>query len=180
MGNCAVPNPAKLLLQDAASCGITIRIRGKVGGLRRRLPASMAGGRTAFRRSAAKMPEPQFATIDDDLPRTFRREREAREREARDREAREREALEREAAIIEPAFLHRDPPSRLIVPPTAEDRLQIGFLRLMAFSVKVVFAAIPAVLILAVLLWLGGQALATFFPQLPRMQIFIHFPNPKI
>jgi hypothetical protein len=123
------------------------------------------------------MPEPQFATIDDDLPRTFRREREAREREARDREAREREADQREAMIIEPAFLRRDPPNRLVAPAAAEDRLQIGFLRLMAFCIKVVFAAIPAILILAVLLWLGGQALATFFPQLPRMQIFIHFPK---
>jgi len=123
------------------------------------------------------MPEPQFATIDDDLPRTFRREREAREREARDREAREREADQREAMIIEPAFLRRDPPNRLMVPAAAEDRLQVGFLRLMGFCIKVVFAAIPAVLILAVLLWLGGQALATFFPQLPRMQIFIHFPK---
>jgi hypothetical protein len=118
------------------------------------------------------MPEPQFATIDDDLPRTFRREREAREREAREREADQREAM-----IIEPAFLRRDPPNRLMAPAAAEDRLQIGFLRLTAFCIKVVFAAIPAIVILAVLLWLGGQALATFFPQLPRMQIFIHFPK---
>ncbi|MFM9847733.1 MAG: hypothetical protein ACKVP3_11305 [Hyphomicrobiaceae bacterium] len=123
------------------------------------------------------MPEPQFATIDDDLPRTFRREREAREREAREREAREREVDQREAMIIEPAFLRRDPPNRLINQPIADDRLQMSFLRLMTFCIKVVFAAIPAILILAVLLWLGGQALATFFPQLPRMQIFIHFPK---
>jgi hypothetical protein len=121
------------------------------------------------------MPEPQFATIDDDLPRTFRREREAREREAREREA--READQREAMIIEPAFLRRDPPNRLINQPVADDRLQMSFLRLTAFCIKVVFAAIPAIVILTVLLWLGGQALATFFPQLPRMQIFIHFPK---
>lgn len=121
------------------------------------------------------MPEPQFATIDEDLPRTFRREREAREREAREREEREREAT-----IIEPAFLRRETSHharRLIAEPPEDGLLQIGFLRLMAFFIKAVFAAIPAVLILAVLLWLGGQALATFFPQLPRMQIFIHFPK---
>jgi hypothetical protein len=121
------------------------------------------------------MPEPHFATIDDDLPRTFRREREAREREAR-----AREVHEREADIIEPAFLRRDSshqPHRLMPEPPADGRLQIGFLRLMAFCVKGVFAAIPAILILAVLLWLGGQALATFFPQLPRMQILVHFPK---
>ena len=59
----------------------------------------------------------------------------------------------------------------------ADDRLQMSFLRLTAFCIKVVFAAIPAIVILTVLLWLGGQALATFFPQLPRMQIFVHFPK---
>lgn len=120
------------------------------------------------------MPEPHFATLDDDLPRTFRREREARERDAR-----EREAQERETAIIEPAFLRRDTPHQHRHTPetVTEDRLQIGFLRLMVFCIKAVFAAIPAILILAVLLWLGGQALATFFPQLPRMQILIHFPK---
>ena len=116
------------------------------------------------------MPEPHFATMDDDLPRTFRREREARERDAR----------ERDAAIIEPAFLRRDTshqPHRLVAEPPADGLLQIGFLRLMAFCIKAMFAALPAILILAVLLWLGGQALATFFPQLPRMQIFVHFPK---
>ena len=121
------------------------------------------------------MPEPQFATLDEDLPRTFRREREAREREAR-----EREAHARDADIIEPAFLRREAshqPRRLVGEPPGEGLLQIDFLRLMAFFIKAVFAAIPAILILAVLLWLGGQALATFFPQLPRMQIFIHFPK---
>ena len=120
------------------------------------------------------MPEPHFATIDDDLPRTFRREREAREREAR-----AREAHEREADVIEPAFLRRDAPHqhRMIAEPANEGLLQIGFLRLMAFCIKAVFAAIPAILILAVLLWLGGQALATFFPHLPRMQILVHFPK---
>lgn len=35
-------------------------------------------------------------TVDDDLPRTVRRERDAREREAREREAREREARDRD------------------------------------------------------------------------------------
>lgn len=45
------------------------------------------------------MPDPSLSssmTLDDDLPRTVRRERDAREREAREREAREREARERD------------------------------------------------------------------------------------
>lgn len=44
------------------------------------------------------MPDPSLSmTLDDDLPRTVRRERDAREREARERDAREREARERAA-----------------------------------------------------------------------------------
>lgn len=44
------------------------------------------------------MPDPSLSmTLDDDLPRTVRRERDAREREAREREARDRAAREREA-----------------------------------------------------------------------------------
>ncbi len=44
------------------------------------------------------MAEPTFSQLgddQDDLPRTFRREKEAREREAREREAKEREARDR-------------------------------------------------------------------------------------
>jgi hypothetical protein len=42
------------------------------------------------------MSEPNLSmTLDDDLPRTVRRERDAREREAREREARDRDARER-------------------------------------------------------------------------------------
>ena len=46
------------------------------------------------------MPDPSLSmsmTLDDDLPRTVRRERDARERAAREREARERAARDREA-----------------------------------------------------------------------------------
>ncbi len=47
------------------------------------------------------MAEPTFSSMGDDpddLPRTFRREKEAREREAREREAKERDAQQRLAA----------------------------------------------------------------------------------
>jgi hypothetical protein len=114
------------------------------------------------------MPEPNFAAADDDLPRTFRREREAREREARQRHmARFAPDLSRDEAIYE----DRAPG------PGAVERLQIPFFHLMRFCFKAVFAAIPALLLLTVLLWLGGQALSAFFPQLGKMQILIHFPK---
>jgi hypothetical protein len=39
----------------------------------------------------------------------------------------------------------------------------------MRFFIKAVFAAIPALIILAGLLWLAGQGLSTYFPQLSKM-----------
>jgi hypothetical protein len=115
------------------------------------------------------MPEPHFAAADDDLPRTFRREREAREREGRLREMPKfasEFAQEDDVAYVDPAA-HSG----------AVQRLQIPFLHLMGFCFKAVFAAIPALVLLTVLLWLGGQALSSFFPQLGKMQILIHFPK---
>ncbi len=61
--------------------------------------------------------------------------------------------------------------------PALVRRLEVPFVHLMLFFIKAVFAAIPALIILAVLLWLGGAALQTFFPQLVKMQILIRFPN---
>ena len=47
----------------------------------------------------------------------------------------------------------------------------------MMFFIKAVFAAIPALIILSVLLWLGGNVLKAMFPELIHMQILITFPN---
>lgn len=114
------------------------------------------------------MPEPHFAAADDDLPRTFRREREAREREARQCGiGRFAPDLSRDEVIYE----DRSPGSGVV------ERLQIPFFHLMGFCFKVAFAAIPALILLTALLWLGGQALTVFFPQLGKMQILIHFPK---
>jgi len=114
------------------------------------------------------MPEPHFAAADDDLPRTLRREREARLRDGR----------LRDAAPFAPGYAQDD---AVYEEPTPEagtvQRLQIPFVHLMAFSFKAVFAAIPALLLLTALLWLGGQALSVFFPQVGKMQILIHFPK---
>jgi hypothetical protein len=137
------------------------------------------------------MPELQFAVADDDLPRTFRREREAREREARERETREREARDRHAnedgeriaGDNEPIFLHRDyvrPVQDYAVavgPAGTLDRLDLSFLHLMFFFLKAAFAAIPALMVFAALIWIGGQMLTIFFPELGRMQVLIHFPK---
>lgn len=115
------------------------------------------------------MPEPRFAAADDDLPRTLRREREARAREGRLHQS---PGLGHEFSQDSAIYEDHGPEARTV------ERLQIPFLHLMAFSFKAMFAAIPAIIVLTVLLWLGGQALSMFFPQLGKMQILIHFPKP--
>ncbi len=111
----------------------------------------------------------------DDLPRTLRREREAREREARERQAREA----RERAAARPAGYHTFAPG--MMDGTSADsgivtRLDLPFLHLMAFFLKAVFAAVPALIVLGLMLWGAGHALLTWFPDLVKMQILILFP----
>lgn len=133
----------------------------------------------------------------DDLPRTLRRERDAREREAREREAAERALAEREqlsmggkhAAGPAPMQSRGDAEMDYAVPtanyassveaamPAAVTRLDVPFFHLMAFFIKAVFAAVPALLLLGTLLWGAGHLLQTYFPWLVKAQILIHFPN---
>jgi hypothetical protein len=122
----------------------------------------------------------------DDLPRTLRRERDARLREAREREAREREAAPSGLSAPQP-----EPVSSYNANPEAYGQtyavgqsyaatvtaFDVPFFRLMAFFLKAVFAAIPALIILAALMWAGGQALQMAFPELIKMKILITFPN---
>lgn len=116
------------------------------------------------------MSEPSFSlTADDDLPRTIRREREAREREAREREG----ALPVPAVVREGASYAMPAPA----PAATVTGFDVPFGRLMMFFIKAVFAAIPALLVLTVLLWLFGQGLQSFFPQLLKMKILIYMPQ---
>lgn len=114
----------------------------------------------------------------DDLPRTLRREREAREREARERQTREM----RERSLSEAAgprnyrTTSRDVPRELAAAPGTVSRLDIPFFHLMAFFLKAVFAAVPALVVLAVMVWSAGRVLQTWFPGLVKMQFLILFP----
>jgi hypothetical protein len=130
---------------------------------------------------AAGMPEPTFTmTADDDLPRTIRRERDAREREAR--EARERQARERER---EPALAPPQPQSEreaafaLPAPAATVTAIDVPFLRLMMFFIKAVFAGVPALILLTALLWMLGQGLQSYFPQLLKMKIDVQIYAPQ-
>lgn len=148
------------------------------------------------------MAEPTFSQLgddQDDLPRTFRREKEAREREAKEREAKERgERLAQERAAsqrpVPPtlsatpnAYTQADPGvyADHIAQPNASDppypssvrRFDVPFLHLMMFFLKAVLAAIPALFLLGVILWFAGSALQTFYPEFVKMKILISFPN---
>jgi hypothetical protein len=123
----------------------------------------------------------------DDLPRTLRREKEARARAAR--EAREREeSRERNKDRASMDATLGEPPSylaRRAVPvvygddplPASVQRFDVPFLRLAIFFLKAVVAAIPALILLGVILYFAGKGLEAYFPELVRMKIMITFPG---
>ena len=128
--------------------------------------------------------EPSFSLeADDDLPRTIRRERDAKQ--AREREARERDARERLSMEPMPirtferqvSYGDRQMPYGFAAPAGSVATLDVPFSKLTAFFLKAVFAAIPALIILAVMLWLAGHGLQTFFPDLVKLKILIYMPK---
>jgi len=118
----------------------------------------------------------------DDLPRTLRREKEARARaarEARDKQGREERSMD--ATLGDPpSYLARrsapvaygDDPL-----PASVQRFDVPFFRLVAFFLKAVLAAIPAIFLLGVILYFAGKGLEAYFPELVRMKIMITFPG---
>ena len=116
---------------------------------------------------------------DDDLPRTIRRERdakEAREREARQRDARERLSMEPSGfTVFEPQIRYQ--PAAAAAPAGAAAGLDVPFSKLMAFFIKAVFAAIPALIVFTALLWVAGQGLQALFPDLVKLKVLIYVPK---
>ncbi len=112
----------------------------------------------------------------EDLPRTLRREKEARERASREREAKARAATLTHDFGASDAREHRRTRSDADA-GTVVSRFDVPFFHLMMFLVKAVLAAIPALILLGVLLWLGGALLKAYYPELIHMQILITFPN---
>ena len=126
------------------------------------------------------MPEPHFTTLDDDLPRTFRREREARERQAKERQTQERDAppvLRKGAAAARRSA--PDPVAANTLPGESVTvmRFDVPFGHLAKFFVKAVFAALPALLLLTIVLWGIGEVLQRYFPWRLKMRILIQFPG---
>lgn len=127
------------------------------------------------------MAEPRFGD-NDDLPRTLRRAREEREREMRDREASSPQPWTgAHPDDMGPAYDMRGATAPMPVArpsgPVAVDRLQIPFLHLVGFFLKAVIAAIPALILLTVLLFAGGQVLKAFFPGLRHFEIVVRSPE---
>lgn len=131
----------------------------------------------------------------DDLPRTLRREREAREREKREREAREtRSAKQSSGAETSESRKSAFEPSPSLYVPRDQDisdrdtgdteypaatvkRFDVPFFHMMAFYLKAVVAAVPALVLLTAICWGMGQLIKIFFPWMLKAQILIHFPN---
>jgi len=114
----------------------------------------------------------------DDLPRTLRREREARERAARQKEAKARAATLTHDFGASDIEQHTYAADAVSSGGTAVTRFDVPFTHLMAFSIKAVLAAIPALMLLGVLLWVAGALLKAYFPELVHMEILINFPKP--
>jgi hypothetical protein len=156
----------------------------------------MEQGTTTMAQGPMAMAEPNFSPLgdesNDDLPRTFRREKEARAREARERAAQERAAAPSlsaspdgygpaPAAVAPQPRVDADPsyaPALSEMPyPASVRRFDVPFLHLVSFFLKAVLAAIPALVLLTIILWFAGSALQSAFPDLVKMKILISFPN---
>jgi hypothetical protein len=118
------------------------------------------------------MAEPRFAD-EDDLPRTFRRERDARERELREREAPPLAGDDAFATPTHASYANDGYGDDYGLPSGTVTRFKVPFFHLMVFFIKAVLAAIPAMILLGVLLWGFGQGLKTFVPQLRHFEIIV-------
>jgi len=130
------------------------------------------------------MSEPRLsmtAEVPDDLPRTLRR---AREEQLRVLEAREKAARglapadggygADEPSPPPPAYSQGYPadPQRVVV-----TRFDVPMSHLALFLLKVVVAAIPAMVLMGVMIWGAMHVLKTAFPQLIETRILIDFPD---
>lgn len=116
------------------------------------------------------MDDPRFEPArEDDLPRTFLREREAQQQRAR--EARNAYSGAPSGEPSMQAYRPDEPPGGGVT----VSRFDISYFRLTWFLVKVALAAIPALLILGLLMFAIGQAAQMLFPWLVKMKINITF-----
>lgn len=124
--------------------------------------------------SETDMAEPQFAMhADDDLPRTLRRERDAR-RQAQSFQQSMPGGAGPSIADDDKRFASEEPGA---APPATVTGIDVPFMRLVAFFVKCSIAAIPALIVLGLILFAMGQVAERVFPWLVKMRIVISFPG---
>lgn len=107
----------------------------------------------------------------DDLPRTLRRERERQKAERQGMSMGGPTGISSSAASGYHAGMTDD------LVQAAVKRFEVPFLHLMMFYIKAVLAAIPALILLGALLWLGGYALKVYFPWLVQAEFIIRLPK---
>jgi hypothetical protein len=115
-----------------------------------------------------KMAEPQFAmNSDDDLPRTFRRERDRRTAAA---------SLQASggSGFVSDSTSDGAPGEG---PPVTVTAFDVPFLKMVTFFLKGAFAAIPALIVLGLIMFAMGQIAQTYLPWLVKMRIMIQFPG---
>lgn len=135
-------------------------------------------------REVRAMADIEYSTLrdgdPDDLPKTLRRERDAQARKAREQAWQEQEVREGQAPDVGPlsaTYSGSAIPSLQETPAIVITDFKVSIWRLALFFIKCVFAAIPALILLAALLYAAGEILQTLFPWLVKMQILIHFPT---
>ncbi|MGE3708182.1 MAG: hypothetical protein AB7G35_00805 [Hyphomicrobiaceae bacterium] len=108
--------------------------------------------------------------IADDLPRTLRRAREARERS----QASMSPELEAGSSYLpQPLWSGQSDAA----PPAVVTAIRMPFLQLVMFFFKAVFAALPAIALLGVIMWTVGHLMMIYYPWLVKVQILIRVPN---
>jgi len=116
----------------------------------------------------------------DDLPRTLRRERELRERGIDRNSVRTGDSAPF-AAMPSPRLDNSALPELqrtddVVIQGNVVTDIQIPFFRLMWLCFKLLFAAIPALVLLGCLMWLAGHLLISYAPWLVKMQVLIRVP----
>ncbi len=131
------------------------------------------------------MAEPQFGDPDD-LPRTLRRERDAREA-ARQAHGASAGGLGYQdpslsAGSHDYASAVEGPNGRYGMGGIAGTvtRFDVPFAHLVLFFLKAALAAIPAIILLSVLMFAGGKVLQAFFPGLRLFEIVVRTPLPPL
>ena len=106
----------------------------------------------------------------DDLPRAFRRERDAQTQAAQAQAT----AQTRGYAPAQPVdtAISGDDPVHVTV-----TRFKVPFLNLVGFFLKCTLAAIPAMLLLLVILFGIGKMVGTYAPDLAKVRVLIHVPQ---